>query len=61
MTQLEMSDEEIRTLREILNGFLAGFPSELYGSDYFSFESTVERVHRKEVIEDLVERIEKAA
>ena len=61
MTQLEMSDEELRTVREILNGFLAGFPSELYGSDYFSFESTVERVHRREVIEDLVERIEKAA
>jgi hypothetical protein len=56
-----MSDEELRTVREILNGFLAGFPSELYGSDYFSFESTVERVHRREVIEDLVERIEKAA
>jgi hypothetical protein len=61
VTQLEMSDEELRTVREILNGFLAGFPSELYGSDYFSFESTVERVHRREVIEDLVERIEKAA
>ncbi len=61
MTQVEMSDEEVRTLREILNGYLAGFPSELYGSDYFSFESTVERVHKKEVIEDLVDRIEKAA
>jgi hypothetical protein len=61
MTQVEMSDEQVRTLREILNGYLAGFPSELYGADHFSFGSIADRVHKKEVIEDLVERIEKAA
>ncbi len=61
MTQVEMTEEQLSTLREILDAYLAGFPSELYGTDYFSFDSTVERVHKREVIEDLVNRIQKAA
>ncbi len=56
-----MTEEQLNTLRDVLNSYLAGFPSELYGTDYFSFGSIADRVHKKEVIEDLVNRIQKAA
>ncbi len=61
MAHIEITEEQLSTLEEILNGYLAGFPSELYGTDYFSYDKTVKRVHKKEVIEDLVEKIHKAA
>ena len=61
MAQIQLTEEQISALKEILNSYLAGFASELYGTDYFSFDSTVERVHKREVIEDLMNHIQKAA
>ncbi len=57
MINEELTDEEIGIIRESLEDYISGLTAEIYG-DSRSFTTTQELLHKKAVIEDLIERIE---
>jgi hypothetical protein len=61
MVRPEFTDEEAEIVREILESFVSGLPSEIYGMDSISFKKTEELMHREVVVKKLIERMERIA
>ncbi len=57
MISEELTAEEIGIIRETLEDYVSGLTAEIYGGSR-SFGTTEELLHKKSVIEDLIERIE---
>jgi hypothetical protein len=61
MVRPEFTEEEAVIVREILESFVAGLPSEIYGMDSISFRKTEELMHKEVVAKELIERLERTA
>jgi len=61
MVRPEFTEEEAEIVREILESFVSGLPSEIYGMDSISFEKTEKLMHKEVVAKKLIERMERKA
>jgi hypothetical protein len=59
MMRTEFTEEEAQIVRDVLETYISGLASEIYGMDTLSFEKTKDLVHKKEVVADVIERIDK--
>ncbi len=58
MIHADFTDEEIKVIKDVLESYVSGIATEIYGLDGLSFEKTEELVHKKEIVEEVIERIE---
>jgi hypothetical protein len=61
MIREEFTNEEMGIIRETLEDYVSGLSAEIYGADSLSFGTTQELLHKKAVMEDLIERIDTRA
>ena len=58
MIHADFTDEEVKVIKDVLESYLSGIATEIYGLDALSFEKTEELVHKKEIVKEVIERIE---
>jgi hypothetical protein len=61
MVRPEFTEEEAEIVREILESFVSGLPSEIYGMDNISFRKTEALVHKEAIVKELIERMDRMA
>ena len=61
MVRPEFTEAEAVIVREILESFVSGLPSEIYGMDSISFKKTEDLMHKEVVAKELIERLERIA
>ena len=59
MVQTEFTEEEAQIVKDILESYISGLASEIYGTDTLSFAKTQDLVHKKDVVAEVIERMDK--
>jgi hypothetical protein len=59
MVQTEFTEEEAQIVKDILESYISGLASEIYGTDALSFAKTQDLVHKKDVVAEVIERMDK--
>ncbi len=58
MINADFTDEEVKVIKDALESYLSGIATEIYGLDSLSSKKTEELVHKKEIVQEVIERIE---
>jgi hypothetical protein len=58
MIHADFTEEEIEVIKDVLESYLSGIATEIYGLDSLSSRKTEELVHKREIVEEVIERIE---
>jgi hypothetical protein len=59
MVRTEFTEEEAQIVKDVLESYISGLASEIYGMDTLTFAKTQDLVHKKNVVAEVIERMDK--
>ena len=59
MVRTEFTEEEAQVVKDILESYISGLASEIYGKDALSLAKTQDLVHKRDVVAEVIERMDK--
>ena len=57
MATEDFTEEELKVIGELLESYVSGLASQIYGLDTLSYNKTNDLMHKREIVKDVLERI----